>query len=207
MGAWSKLFEFGGKVVDNAATRSVGSAVIHPQRTMMGLGKATKSLAVGSGMGYLAWETLVNDKPIARTVGEAVVGEKAVDKTAEVVNSVSEKIGAVTDKASEAINGVSEATSSMNSTWSGISSFLKNMTGGNGMNMFGNLFGNICKGNVSGMSILGLLLSGMLVFGRFGWLGKIAGALMSMMLIGNNSKVAAQQEVTIKNEESRGLRR
>jgi hypothetical protein len=38
------------------------------------------------------------------------------------------------------------------------------------------------------MSILGLLLSGWLVFGRTGWLGKIAGAIMSMMLIGSNSQ-------------------
>jgi glucose-6-phosphate-specific signal transduction histidine kinase len=54
--------------------------------------------------------------------------------------------------------------------------------------------------------MLGLLLSGLLVFGRFGWMGKIAGALMGMMLIGSNSQsqsVAQTQEVT----QSTGLKR
>ena len=32
------------------------------------------------------------------------------------------------------------------------------MTGGNGMDMLGNFFGNLGKGNVSGLGIFGLLL-------------------------------------------------
>lgn len=60
--------------------------------------------------------------------------------------------------------------------------------------MFGNFFSNIGKGNVSGLSIVGLLAAGLMIFGRFGWLGKIGGALLAMMLIGNNSRVAQVQE-------------
>ena len=56
--------------------------------------------------------------------------------------------------------------------------------------MIGNLFGNIGKGNVSGMSIVGLVAAAFMVFGRFGWMSKIAGALLGAMIIGNNSKVA-----------------
>ena len=62
------------------------------------------------------------------------------------------------------------------------------MLGGNGLGMLGSFFGNIGKGNVSGLSMLGLVASSLLIFGRFGWLGKIAGALMGMMLIGSNSR-------------------
>ncbi len=64
----------------------------------------------------------------------------------------------------------------------------------NGADMFGNFFSNIGKGNVSGLSIVGLLAAGLMIFGRFGWLGKIGGALLAMMLIGNNSRVAQVQE-------------
>ena len=35
----------------------------------------------------------------------------------------------------------------------------------------------------------GLIVSALLVFGRFGWLGKIAGAVLGMMMIGNNSSL------------------
>ena len=52
------------------------------------------------------------------------------------------------------------------------------------------MIGNIGKGNVSGMSIVGLVAAAFMVFGRFGWMSKIAGALLGAMIIGNNSKVA-----------------
>lgn len=39
------------------------------------------------------------------------------------------------------------------------------------------------------MSIAGLIAAAFLIFGRFGWLGKIAGAFLGMMLIGNNAGV------------------
>ena len=56
--------------------------------------------------------------------------------------------------------------------------------------MFSNFFSNLGKGNVSGLSLAGLVLSALLVFGRFGWLGKIAGAVLGMMMIGNNANMS-----------------
>lgn len=56
--------------------------------------------------------------------------------------------------------------------------------------MIGNFFGNIGRGNVSGLSIVGLVAAAFMVFGRFGWMSKIAGALLGMMIIGNNSRVS-----------------
>lgn len=91
----------------------------------------------------------------------------------------------------------------MGASWGGVGTFLRNMTGGNGMDMLGNFFGNLGKGNVSGLGIFGLLASAMLVFGRFGWLGKIARALLGMMLIGNNSKVAQPLTPAVSEEQGR----
>ena len=42
---------------------------------------------------------------------------------------------------------------------------------------------------LTGKSIAGLVAAAFLIFGRFGWLGKIAGAFLGMMLIGNNAGV------------------
>lgn len=60
--------------------------------------------------------------------------------------------------------------------------------------MFGNFFRNLGSGNVSGLSIAGLVAAAFLIFGRFGWLGKIAGAFLGMMLIGNNAGVLRSPE-------------
>ena len=92
------------------------------------------------------------------------------------------------EKVGENMESISSSVSGVSGAWGGIGSFLKNMFGGNGLDMLGNFFGNIGKGNVSGLSMLGLVASSLLIFGRFGWLGKIAGALMGMMLIGSNSR-------------------
>ena len=77
----------------------------------------------------------------------------------------------------------------LNSKWSGMSNFFRGIFGGNGLEMFGNFFKNLGKGNVSGLSLAGLVTAAFLTFGRFGWLGKIAGAMLGMMLIGNNSNI------------------
>jgi hypothetical protein len=61
----------------------------------------------------------------------------------------------------------------------------------------GNFLGNLMSGNVSGISVLGLLLSGLLIFGHSGWLGKIAGAIMSMMLIGSNAETLGRSQSSL----------
>lgn len=199
MSKWATLLKYGKQVADSSlkygkqaanssAAKTMGDAMIHPQRTLTGLGKATKTAVVGGGMGYLAWENIVNDKPIVRTAADVLVGEETVDKGLEVAGKASDKVGSMAEKVSENMESISSSVSGVSGAWSGIGSFLKNMLGGNGVDMLGNFFGNIGKGNVSGLSMLGLVASSLLVFGRFGWLGKIAGALMGMMLIGSNSR-------------------
>jgi hypothetical protein len=92
---------------------------------------------------------------------------------------------------------VNQATSNISSTLNGASTFLGNVSNGNGGNMLGNFFSNLANGKVSGMSIAGLIAGAFLVFGRFGWLGKIAGAFLMMMTIGNHANLL--QETTVAN--------
>ena len=182
--------------------KSIGGAGIHPQRTLYGLGTAAKTAVVGGGMGYLAWENIVNDKPVLRTIGDTLVGEETVDKVDEALSQTADRVERMTEKAGETIESMNATMSDVNSKWNGMQHFLKNIFNGNGTNMFGNFFSNLGKGNVSGMSLIGLIASSLLVFGRFGWLGKIAGAVLGMMLIGNNAHVSQSQSIGQKNQAS-----
>lgn len=181
MGFWSSLLRYGGRAV-----KSGGDAVIHPAKTLRTTGQAVKTAAVGGGVGYVAWEKLTSDKSVARIVSDAVIGESATNSVVETADDVKE----LKNKAGEAVDAVNGAMSNMDSKWSGMSNFFRGLFSGNALDMFGNFFSNLGKGNVSGMSIAGLIAAAYLVFGRFGWLGKIAGTMLGLMLIGNNSNIS-----------------
>lgn len=193
MGKWSTILKAGRYMVNNPATRSLGGAVVHPQRTLVGAGRSLKTATVGAGLGYVGWEAIVNDKPVVRTIADVAFGpenvDAAVDATTGAVQSMQETARDVRDS----VSGLNGTVRQANGLFSGISEFMRNICGGHGTDMLGNFFSNIGKGNVSGLGIVGLLAAGMMIFGRFGWLGKIGGALLAMMLIGNNSHIARQQ--------------
>lgn len=188
--SWATLLKAGFKFMGRGAAatvKTVGKTALHPQQALKGLGTATKTAAVGAGAGYVAWEKLTTDKSVARIVGDAVVGSDTIDNVSQKVDGAVQTVTDLKEGVGNAIDGVTNAVNGANSNWNGISNFLGSMTNGNGGNMFGNFFSNLFSGNVSGMSMLGLVASAFLIFGRFGWMGKIAGALLGMMMIGNNS--------------------
>lgn len=191
MSFWSKLLTVGGKALGAAKTgakasaKSIGNSVIHPSQTLNHAGKAVKTATVGGAVGYVGWEKLTTDKSVTRIVSDAVIGEEATNAIAGTASDVKE----LKDKAGEAVDSMNNAMGDINSKWSGMSNFFRGIFGGNGLEMFGNFFKNLGKGNVSGLSLAGLVTASFLTFGRFGWLGKIAGAMLGMMLIGNNSNI------------------
>ena len=188
--SWATVLKAGLKFMGSGAkatAKTVGHSVLHPQQTIKGMGTATKTAAVGGATGYVAWEKLTTDKSVARIVGDAVVGSDTIDSVGEKVEGVGNAVSNLGETASNAMNSVSEAVGGASNNLNGISNFLGSMTNGNGGNMFSNFFSNLFSGNVSGMSMLGLVASAFLIFGRFGWMGKIAGALLGMMMIGNNA--------------------
>lgn len=190
---WSTFLKTTGKYVlkgGRATVESAGSAVIHPQRTIKGLGTAAKTAAVGGGMAYVGWEKLTTDKSVTRIVGDAVVGEGTMESFSNKVDTAIEGVNDLKEKVGETVSTMNEAMTDVNSKWSGMSNFLRGIFSGNGGNMIGNFFSNLGKGNVSGLSLAGLVVSALLVFGRFGWLGKIAGAVLGMMMIGNNANMS-----------------
>ena len=196
MGVWSTLLKYGGKAMKGVGTatattgKSMGKAVLHPSQTLRGAGQAVKTATIGGAVGYVGWEKLTTDKSVVRIVSDAVIGEPATNTLAETADGVRE----LTGKAGEAIGSVSGAVTGIDNKLNGVSNFLRQASGGGVMDMFGNFFRNLGSGNVSGLGIAGLVAAAFLIFGRFGWLGKIAGAFLGMMLIGNNAGVLRTQE-------------
>ena len=90
---------------------------------------------------------------------------------------------------------VSGAAENVDGKLNGISSFISDVSSGNGGEMLGGFLGNLTHGNVSGLGVMGLVLSAFMVFGRFGWMAKLAGAVLAMMTIGNNSRRAVSPAV------------
>lgn len=191
MGVWDKVLKYGGKAVKGVGTataatgKSMGNAALHPSQTLRGAGQAVKTATVGGAVGYVGWEKLTTDKSVVRIVSDAVVGESVTNAIAGTADDVRE----LTGKAGEAVDAVSGAAAGIDSKLGGVSNFLRGASGGGLPDMFGNFFRNLGSGNVSGLSIAGLVAAAFLIFGRFGWLGKIAGALLGMMLIGNNAGI------------------
>lgn len=188
--------KYGGKAMKGVGTatattgKKMGNAALHPSQTLRGAGQAVKTATVGGAVGYVGWEKLTTDKSVVRIVSDAVIGEPATNTLAETADGVRE----LTGKAGEAIGSVSGAVTGIDNKLNGVSNFLRQASGGGVMDMFGNFFRNLGSGNVSGLSIAGLVAAAFLIFGRFGWLGKIAGAFLGMMLIGNNAGVLRTQE-------------
>ena len=188
--------KYGGKAMKGVGTatattgKSMGKAVLHPSQTLRGAGQAVKTATIGGAVGYVGWEKLTTDKSVVRIVSDAVIGEPATNTLAETADGVRE----LTGKAGEAVSSVSGAVTGIDNKLNGVSNFLRQASGGGVMDMFGNFFRNLGSGNVSGLGIAGLVAAAFLIFGRFGWLGKIAGAFLGMMLIGNNAGVLRTQE-------------
>lgn len=191
MGVWDSILKYGGKAMKGVGTataatgKKMGNAALHPSQTLRGAGQAVKTATVGGAVGYVGWEKLTTDKSVVRIVSDAVIGELATNTLAETADGVRE----LTGKAGEAIGSVSGAVTGIDNKLNGVSNFLRQASGGGVMDMFGNFFRNLGSGNVSGLGIAGLVAAAFLIFGRFGWLGKIAGAFLGMMLIGNNAGV------------------
>lgn len=158
---------------------------------MKGVGSATKSAVIGGSLGYIGWEKLTTDKSVVGIVSDAVIGEDTTKKIGDTVSGIGDGVKNLKDSVTGLSDNVNGAISSVDSKWSGMSGFLRAMFSGHGGDMFGNFFSNIGKGNVSGLSLVGLVVSALLVFGRFGWLGKIAGAVLGMMMIGNNANLSS----------------
>ena len=141
---------------------------------------AAKTGAFYGTVGYLGWEKLTTDKSLARIAGEVVVGKSVVDGVASIGSGLDD----LREDVGDTLGKVNNTLTDMDGGLNGITKFFRGLS--NGGNMLGDFISNLTSGKVSGLGITGLVGAVLLVFGRFGWFGKIAGALLGMFVIGNN---------------------
>ena len=179
----------------NLARRSgrvVTSGLKGGERMLGTGGRALKTATVGAGVGYVGWQALVNDKPVVRTVADLAIGSDTVDSVKDTVGGAVDGVANVTHQAADAFGSVTNAINGNGNgnqgtgIFGGMGNFMQALCSGNGGNMIGDFFRNIGNGNVSGLSLAALIGAGILIFGRFGWLGKIIGVLLGMMIIGGH---------------------
>ena len=196
---WTSVLKAGAKWIGKGAkatAEATGKAVIHPQETIKGAGAAAKTVAVGGALGYVGWQKLTTDESVVGIVSDALIGKDNTEAIGDTIHGATEGIRDLKESVSGMTETVSGTMGNVDSKLSGISNFLGSVTSGNGGNMMSGFLGNLVHGNVSGLSIMGLVLSAFLLFGRFGWMGKIAGAMLGMMMIGGNAQ-AVQKQLTV----------
>ena len=214
--ATSTLWQ-GGK----AATVTVANATA---KVASAAARNPKTAVVGGVAAFAGWQKLTNsDESYGTAVGKTL--RKGVDGTGDSSHDVGNgftgksTVGDVKDTATNVLTDVTDTAveakgvlGTLGETLRGISHFLGNLFGGNGTNMFGNFLDNLVHGKVSGLGIGALIAASYLIFGRTGLLGKIGGALMAMMMVGNNAhkqvqSVAQAEENELAREQQTGLRR
>lgn len=186
------------------AVELTGKAIMHPAKTVKTTGAAVKTLAAGGALGYVGWHKLTSDDSVVEIVSDALIGEKNTQAIADRVNGTAEGIREMRTQMGTMTESVTGTMQSVDSNLSGISNFISQASGGNAGQMLGGFLNNLTSGNVRGLGIMGLVLSAFLLFGRFGWMGKLAGALLAMMTIGNNSKVMQPQGVVAGRQAAHG---
>ena len=183
----------GGASVAGAGTKVVTAVAKNPKTTV-----------VTGVAAYAGWDKLANpDESIGTAVGKTLrdgvegvggfahdtvngfTGEKTVEQVRDTATSVVSDLQGAASETKGLLGTIGDSLR-------GISSFLGNLFGGNGGNMFGNFLNNLTSGNISGLGIGALIAASYMIFGRTGLLGKIGGALMAMMMIGNNSQRQTQ---------------
>lgn len=170
MGAWKNL------------AKGILLKAVHPVQTTKSLLNVGQKTMVLTGVGYIGWQKLATDKSVVRIVSEAAIGEDAVKTVVGVADDISDlkqDAGATLGKVNDTLDGMDHSVN-------GVKKFFTGLFSGNGGNMLGDFFSNLGSGKVSGLGIAGLIGAALLTFGRFGWFGKIAGALLGMFIIGNN---------------------
>lgn len=161
-----------------------------------GLGSHTK----GALLVYGGWQKLATGK----FPGEDLIS-KGVDVAGNAIDVASTGLNAV-DKGLNLVNkGLDSVPELIHDTKAALTGGGTGQDGG----LFGNLFGgisNLIGGLFNGGtgSMLGLVASAFLLFGGFGWMGKIAGGLLaalSLGMFGNNSQQQqALQQVPARQE-------
>lgn len=149
-----------------------GSAVnvlAHPVSTLT---KASAA-AVGGGAVFYGAQGVIDGKGAVPNIVDKVLGEENASNVREAASSVRETVSNVADGIG---NGARNIADGIGSAGSAVAGALTS----NGTESMGGLLSQLSSPNAGAMNILKLLAAAVLLFGRHGMLGKIAGAVLGI---------------------------
>ena len=167
---------------------------------------------MGTAVGKTMRESVDGSGGFVHDVVNGFTGKNTVEEVKDTASSVLDSTTSTLGDLKDTVTESKGLLGTLSDSLKGIGTFLGNMFGGNGMNMFGNFFNNMASGKVGGLSIGALILGAYMIFGRTGMLGKLGGALLAMMMIGGNSQrqtqvVAQSQGQQLADNQSHGMHR
>ena len=187
----------------------VGSAAVP-----VGVGlEAVEAKQNGVGL----WQQLKKDvlgieanESVGEFAAKEVGGEEAVEGAKDVakgVGSAARAAGGAAKSVTEFFGGGSDGGTGEGQSQGQSGSWLSNLL--SPLKGIGNMFSGLFNGNSSGLGIGTLVAAGFLMFGNFGWLGKIGSVLLAMlgmnMLTGNSSQQTQQVAAAPARGESAGV--
>lgn len=147
------------------------------------LGSHTKGAITLAGLSYGGWHWMstghLPGERLLNTAADAVEkGVGVVSKGLDAVDTGLDYVNKGLDKAPEFLRDTREALTGGTGTGTGEGGgLLGNLLGG-----VGNLFNGLFSGGTG--SLLGLVAGAFLLFGGFGWMGKIGGILLAALSLG-----------------------
>lgn len=210
----------GGTTVVGAGWKTATTVVAHPKTAIAtavgGWALMHKSdnpeESMGTAVGKTMRESVDGSGGFVHDVVNGFTGKNTVEEVKDTASSVLDSTTSTLGDLKDTVTESKGLLGTLSDSLKGIGTFLGNMFGGNGMNMFGNFFNNMASGKVGGLSIGALILGAYMIFGRTGMLGKLGGALLAMMMIGGNSQrqtqvVAQSQGQQLADNQSHGMHR
>lgn len=211
---WSvfgKMLWKGGEQVATKSYRVAEHIAMHP----------IKSVKVGA-VAYGGWQLVANNKPIVDSVKdyggwlvEKIAGEdrkktylQTADDVKNTVKGAGDKIRSVGDDVADATKeSVDKIKDAGGEVIDNVRGSVNGVSGGDSMSKMGGFLGNVTSGNINGLSVIGLLLSAYMLFGRTGILGKVGGLLMGMLALSSSLSPSVSDSQTLQQNSSQDMSR
>ena len=208
---FSKMLWKGGEQITAKSYRVAEHIAMHP----------IKSIKTGA-VAYGGWQLVANNKPIVDSVKdyggwlvEKIAGEdrkktylQTADDVKNTVNGTGDKIRSigndVVDATKESVDKIKDAGGEVIDNVRGS---VNGVSGGDSMSKMGGFLGNVTSGNINGLSVIGLLLSAYMLFGRTGILGKVGGLLMGMLALSSSLSPSVSDSQSMQQNPSQDVSR
>lgn len=191
MGGWSWLIK-GAKEIGKVGAKAVkggvegvAGAVTKPLSTMGKAATTAGGVVAGAEAVYLGKKSILDGQSVGSTLADQLGGTNFKN----VVSNAVELKETKQELKLEALRGGGAVSGTPTPDLQSSAVNLGAAATGNGTLGLGRLFSDLSVGNLTGLGIAGLVASAMLIFGRHGILGKVAGLMLGITLLNSQSSL------------------